>query len=975
MSSESPKPPSPGTVRQTTDELVKLCNWIAKLIRERNWFTLLLLIDAGLILFFTPGGIVAQFLKGWFSLKLPQWYGTAFWLAVGGVFLAALIVAVRTMPSEVEEDKFKERKAIKGLRPFTQGDAEIFSRLQRQRDLEDCLNALGSPSFRFGYLVGESGCGKTSFLQAGLLPKLEENINERGIYIRFSNQDPLETVRKELIKQLSSLSQPSSVTGEKGSFLALVNDTVAVASKPLILIFDQFEQFFVQCKYEEERQPFIQALKEWYDSSETSPVKILFSIRADLYYNLIEIEKVLGYSPSPFEVCRLKKFSPQQATEVLGVIAETEKLNFDRSFIEKVTQQELASKKDGLISPVDLQILAWMLERENTAELRAFNEKAFQKLGGIEGLLKRYLEKVLETRAAATQRQATIKVLLALTDLERQVRGGVLTVEELQEKLKDTVRPKEVAEAIVWLARGDVRLISPIEQEGITGYELAHDRMILALMQLSGKELTEADRANKLLDTRVNEWLGSDFKSRYLFDPWELWLIERQKPYLIWGTKREQKERLLRKSKRQIYRVTSVIAIPTLIVVFFSGWLLYTPQGQMQRVRWAITNPLDSPLARVSDATATRAAVALAKDGRWQVAFKLVEEHVDRSQDKMNFLGQFAAIVSRQKTNQAQVQLQQSLAVAQQIDHPDSQSEALSAIAAAYAELGDPQAAQEALKASLSAAQQIDRPYSQSETLSTIAAAATELGDPQAAQEALKASLSAAQQIDDPYSQSEALITIAAAATELTNQNMRQAILQDTLAVAEKANREEVLAEISHQYAQYGSWRKALHALRRCPESQKVTALAGILTLWAEKQNPQLIEGAVVLEVKPVEKSPNNYTFTVFIQSQDKGCDYYADWWEILSEEGELLNREVFSKSHVDKQPFSNSSKPVNISPEQVVIVRAHMHTNKPNNTGYEAMQALKGTINKGFKFIRLSKNFVASVAKEEPQPPKCHST
>ena len=137
MNSEPPKPPSPDIVKQTIENLAQFVQWIAKLIRERNWFTLLLLIDVVLILFFTPGGIVAQFLKNGFSLTLPSWYANAFWLAVGGVFLVALIVAVRTMPSEVEEDTFKERKAIKGLRPFTREDAAIFSRLQRQRDLED----------------------------------------------------------------------------------------------------------------------------------------------------------------------------------------------------------------------------------------------------------------------------------------------------------------------------------------------------------------------------------------------------------------------------------------------------------------------------------------------------------------------------------------------------------------------------------------------------------------------------------------------------------------------------------------------------------------------------------------------------------------------------------------------------------------------------------------------------------------------
>ena len=276
------------------------------------------------------------------------------------------------------------------------------------------------------------------------------------------------------------------------------------------------------------------------------------------------------------------------------------------------------------------------------------------------------------------------------------------------------------------------------------------------------------------------------------------------------------------------------------------------------------------------------------------------------------------------------------------------------------------------MKATLSAAQQIDDPSSQSSALSSIAAAYAQLEEAKAAQEGLKATLSAAQQIDDPSSQSLALSSIAAAATELTNPNMRHAILHDTLAVAEAANGEEALAEISHQYAQDGAWGKALHALRRCPEYKKVTALARILTLWAEKQNPQLIEGAVVLNVQTVEKRFDNYTFTVSIYSQDKGCNYYADWWEILSEEGKLLTRQVFSKTHVHEQPFLSSSNPVKISPEQVVIVRAHMHTNDEDKTGYEAKQAWKGSVKRGFKFIRLSKNFAAKVVEKKPQPPKC---
>ncbi|MBP0021186.1 MAG: hypothetical protein J7647_26990, partial [Cyanobacteria bacterium SBLK] len=814
MSSEPPKssspPPEPSpldTLQKTTENWAKFVQWIAELIRRRNWFTLLLLIDAALILFCPPGGVVPQFLKSGYSLDLPGWYGKAFWLAVAGIFVAALGVAVVTMPPKEEEDNYKERKAIKGLRPFIQEDAEIFSRLQRDRDIQECLMALKSSSYRFGYLVGVSGCGKTSFLQAGLLPPMEEAIAFFGVYIRFSDRDPLETIREAFRQQLN-LESPAT-----GSFLALVK--AAAAAKPLILLFDQFEQFFVQCKYESDRQPFIQGLKEWYACPEKPAVKIVFSIRADLYYNLIEIEQALGYSPSPFEVCRLKKFSPQQATEVLAVIAETERLEFDRVFIEKMSQQELASREDGLISPVDLQILAWMLERENMENLRAFNEQAFQRLGGIEGLLRRYLEKVLETRTLASQRQATIKVLLALTDLERQVRGGVLTVAELGEKLKETVQPREIAEATVWLARGDVRLISAVRGEGKQGYELAHERMIPALMQLSGKELTAADRANQLLDARVNEWLGSNGKSRYLFDLRELWAIERQKPYLIWGVKREQKERLLRLSKRRIYGVTGAGASVVLVVVVFSGWLFFTPQGQIQQIRWTITG---NSLAKVGDETEALAAVAVAKDGQWQTAFKLVADHVKSDFPRAYFLEKFAAIVPRVDSSRTKTQLQWAISEAKKIDSLFSQFDALRAIASAYAELEDEENAVNFLQESLDAARNINLPSSQSDALREIASAYAKLEDEKEAASLLQESLDAARNIDSLASQSRVLGEIASASGQLQDEKEVVNLLQKSLNTARNIDdpyyKFSALIAIASASGQFQDEEKATQLLR-----------------------------------------------------------------------------------------------------------------------------------------------------------------
>ena len=122
---------------------------------------------------------------------------------------------------------------------------------------------------------------------------------------------------------------------------------------------------------------------------------------------------------------------------------------------------------------------------------------------------------------------------------------------------------------------------------------------------------------------------------------------------------------------------------------------------------------------------------------------------------------------------------------------------------------------------------------------------------------------------------------------------------------------------------------------------------------------------ADVLSVKTVGQ-PSAYRFSVTIQSPDTGCDQYANWWEVISEEGELIHRRILLHSHVNEQPFSRSSGPVVINAEQSVIVRAHMHP-----TGYGG-QALKGSVTEGFSVIELADDFAIGLAQQEPLPTGC---
>lgn len=144
-------------IRQSTDAVGSFLRWVAELIVQRNWFSLLVLIAIASIFLFNPGSGIA--FKALGIETLPAGYGRWFWIGEVAILGIALTIAVRTMPRALPASKADtaDRKAIKGLRPFDVDDAEMFAQLQRQQNLRDCLDTITAETFRFGILHGESG--------------------------------------------------------------------------------------------------------------------------------------------------------------------------------------------------------------------------------------------------------------------------------------------------------------------------------------------------------------------------------------------------------------------------------------------------------------------------------------------------------------------------------------------------------------------------------------------------------------------------------------------------------------------------------------------------------------------------------------------------------------------------------------------------------------------------------------------------
>jgi hypothetical protein len=75
--------------------------------------------------------------------------------------------------------------------------------------------------------------------------------------------------------------------------------------------------------------------------------------------------------------------------------------------------------------------------------------------------------------------------------------------------------------------------------------------------------------------------------------------------------------------------------------------------------------------------------------------------------------------------------------------------------------------------------------------------------------------------------------------------------------------------------------------------------------------------------------------FEVTIRHADTGWDHYADGWDVLRENGEILATRVLRHPHVGEQPFTRSLPGVSV-PVQVDRVRIRAHDSVHETGGAE---------------------------------------
>ena len=90
--------------------------------------------------------------------------------------------------------------------------------------------------------------------------------------------------------------------------------------------------------------------------------------------------------------------------------------------------------------------------------------------------------------------------------------------------------------------------------------------------------------------------------------------------------------------------------------------------------------------------------------------------------------------------------------------------------------------------------------------------------------------------------------------------------------------------------------------------------------------HPSAVAGeSDVLSVDVSCNDDANCRFDVTVKHGDEGWEHYANRWEILSPDGEILATRILAHPHVNEQPFTRSLANIRIPANlEEVVIRAH---------------------------------------------------
>ncbi|WGV28495.1 hypothetical protein [Halotia branconii] len=360
--------------------------------------------------------------------------------------------------------------------------AQEISASGREQDVNRLRERISRNDYKLTVIHGHSGVGKSSILQGGLIPALQQQaIGARDvlpILIR-SYTDWVGMLNRSWIDTFEKLrSQTFAINLD--SIAAIVEQLHKNADRNLltVLIFDQFEEFFFVYTDQAQRRPFYDFLRVCLN---IPFIKIILSLREDYLHYLLEFDRLFDLSTINNNILDkniryyLGNFSPEDAKAVVQNL--TEKIHFylESKLVDKLVE-DLAGEL-GEVRPIELQIIGTQLQTEKITTLEKYCQ-----FGTKEKLVERFLETVIHD--CGSENECTARLVLYLLTDENNIRP----LKTRAELAADLATEAEILDLIlkIFVESGLVLLLPEVPAER---YQLVHDYLVSFIRQQQGSEL------------------------------------------------------------------------------------------------------------------------------------------------------------------------------------------------------------------------------------------------------------------------------------------------------------------------------------------------------------------------------------------------------------------------------------------------------------------------------------------------------
>ncbi|MBD2100207.1 AAA family ATPase [Leptolyngbya sp. FACHB-261] len=349
------------------------------------------------------------------------------------------------------------------------------SALGRQQDVDRLIERISRDDCKLTVIHGPSGVGKSSVIEAGLIPALEQ----REVSIAAASPVLLRAYTdwvRALAKALGETLQYKGVTLDlvPESTIQILEQLRKNESRKLliVLIFDQFEEFFFINQDQEARQTFFEFLG---DCLNLLYVKVVLCLREDYLHHLLEFERFTELGIINNDVLSrsnryyLGNFTPVDAEQVIKSLTERAGFRLEPVLIQTLVTD--LAKELGEVRPIELQLVGVQLQVKDITTLARYQE-----CGSKEELVKSYLAGVIEDCGPENQQAAEL-VLYLLTN-ERGTRP-LKTRAELEADLPP------VAEQLDLILKILVKSGLVFQVPGLSDdcYQLAHDYLVSLICQ------------------------------------------------------------------------------------------------------------------------------------------------------------------------------------------------------------------------------------------------------------------------------------------------------------------------------------------------------------------------------------------------------------------------------------------------------------------------------------------------------------